>query len=177
MNEFSLSRKLLSAYFMSILIFTSIFTVFQSFIVFLTSLISNIIFSVLGVSIAGSDNTWWALFFVSFAVVFAIKQFIVLPLGFYVSEDSSIKWESYFLVFLVIGCLMYNINRLFPDYPMPAIIPNFLVKFLDGYRPGMQLTSSDNIISSVVAPITWNAGPIILMWIMHVRSRITPFSS
>jgi hypothetical protein len=174
MNELSLSRKLLSAYFMSILIFTSIFTVFQIFIIFLTSLLSNIIFSITGFNVIGSDNTWWAIFLVSFGVVFAIKQFIVLPLGFYVSEDNSTKWESYFLVALVLGCLAYNVNRLFPDYPMPTIFPNFLVKFLDGFRPGLQLTTSDNIISNIVAPITWNAGPIILMWIMHVRSKITP---
>jgi hypothetical protein len=174
MNELSLSRKLLSAYFMSILIFTSIFTVFQGFIIFLTSLVSNIIFSITNINVVGSDNTWWAIFLVSFGVVFAIKQFIVLPLGFYVSEDNSSKWESYFLLFLVFGCLAYNINRLFPDYPMPSIIPNFLVKFLDGYRPGMMLTSSDNTISNFVAPILWNAGPIILMWIMHVRSKIAP---
>lgn len=174
MNELSLSRKLLSAYYMSILIFMSIFAFFQGFIMFLTSLLSNIMFSILGIGVEGNDNTWWALCLVSFGIVFAIKQFIVLPLGFYVNEDGAGRWENYFLVFLVLGFLMYNVNLLFPDYPMPRIFPNFLVKLLNGFRPGMTTMASDALVQNLVGPLMWTVGPIVTMWIMHLRSKLTP---
>jgi hypothetical protein len=174
MSELSLTRVLLSAYYMSILIFISIFSIFDEFIIFMTSLFSNILFSILNIRIEGTDNVWWSLLLVSFGIVFAIKQSIVSPLGFYVNADGSSKWESYALVILVLGCLIYNINILFPNYPMPQIFPNFMVKILNGYRPNLPTSTSDYLLSNLVAPILWNVGPIVLMWIMHLRSKLSP---
>lgn len=175
MNEFQLSRKLLSAYYMSILVFISIISVFKDFIQYLTTIFAGILYSALNIKVDGTDNIWWALFLVSALVVFIIKQIAVTPLGFYVNEEANVNWEKWVLFFLVIGCLIYNLNILFPEYLMPQITPNFIVKLVNGSKAGLPVTSSaDLIISNLVAPILWNVGPIILMWIMHLRSKMAP---
>ena len=175
MSEFQLSRKLLSAYYMSILIFISIVSVFKDFVQYLTTIFAGILYSALNIKIEGTDGIWWALFFVSALVVLVIKQTVVGALGFYVNEESAVSWEKWLLCALVVGCLAYNLNIIFPDYLMPQIVPNFIVKLLNGSKIGLNVTTtSDTIISNLVAPILWNVGPIALMWIMHLKSKMAP---
>jgi hypothetical protein len=174
MNEFQLSRKLLSAYYMSILVFISIISVFKDFVQYLTTIFAGILYSAINIKVEGTDNIWWALFLVSFAVVVIIKQTAVMPLGFYVNEESGVNWEKWVLAILVTGCLIYNLNILFPEYLMPQIVPNFIVKLLDGGKAGLPIaSSSDRVISNLVAPILWNVGPIMLMWVMHLKSKLS----
>jgi hypothetical protein len=175
MKELNISRKLISAYYMSILIFISIFSVarFREFIEYLTTIFSNILDALFSIRIDGSDRIWWALFVVSFGVVYAIRQLVVNPLGFYVNEESNVKWEKWVLLVLVTGCLMYNLNLLFPDYAMPEIFPDFLVKLLDGTKRTVSFNSySDLVMTNIVAPLLWNVGPIAIMSLMHLRSKI-----
>jgi hypothetical protein len=174
MSEFQLSRKLLSAYYISILVFISIISVFKDFVQYLTTIFAGILYSALNIKVEGTDNIWWALFLVSFLVVLVIKQTAIAPLGFFVNEESNVNWEKWLLLALVVGCLIYNINILFPEYLMPQIIPNFVVKLLNGNKAGLPLpTSSDLLLSNFVAPILWNVGPIVLMWVMYLKSKIS----
>ncbi|MBC7471673.1 MAG: hypothetical protein H7196_00195 [candidate division SR1 bacterium] len=173
MNEFQLSRKLLSAYYMSVLVFISIISVFKDFIQYLTTIFAGLLYSIVNIKVDGTDNIWWALFLVSFGVVVIIKQTAITPLGFYVNEESNVNWEKWILAVLVMGCLIYNLNILFPEYLMPQVVPNFIVKLVDGSKAGLSVSSSsDRVITNLVAPILWNVGPIILMWIMHLKSKL-----
>jgi hypothetical protein len=173
MGNFSLSRQLLSGYFIAIIIFVFIANLFKDSITFLASALNNIIYSGTTVKVDGTDNTWWIVFFTSLIVVFIIKQVIVDALGLNANEETAYSWEPYALLFLVIGSLMYNVNILFPEYYMPSLTPNFIVKLLHGSKFGLPLsTSSDIFVSNFFAPFLWNLGPFILMWSMHIRSKM-----
>lgn len=158
---------------MSVLVFISIISVFKDFIQYLTTIFAGLLYSIVNIKVDGTDNIWWALFLVSFGVVVIIKQTAITPLGFYVNEESNVNWEKWILAVLVMGCLIYNLNILFPEYLMPQVVPNFIVKLVDGSKAGLSVSSSsDRVITNLVAPILWNVGPIILMWIMHLKSKL-----
>lgn len=159
---------------MSILVFISIISVFKDFVQYLTTIFAGLLYSAINVKVEGTDNIWWALFIVSFGVVVVIKQTAITPLGFYVNEESNVNWEKWMLAVLVVGCLIYNLNILFPEYLMPQVIPNFIVKLVDGSKAGLSVaSSSDLVITNLVAPVLWNVGPIVLMWIMHLKSKLS----
>jgi hypothetical protein len=174
MGKFSLSRQLLSGYLIAIIIFVFIARLFSDSIIFLTTALNNLIYASTSFSANNTDSIWWILVITCFFVVVIIKQVIVDVLGINTHEESSYLWEPWVLLLLLIGSLMYNVNVIFPEYPMPVLTPNFIVRLLHGSKFGLPIsTSSDAFVANFFAPFLWNLGPFILMWTMHIRSKMT----
>ncbi len=155
MNELQLNRRLLSAYFISILFSTLLFRlsffrglirkgrdVMESFITNLTNQnVSELI-------------SWISLISVCFLIVFTIKRFIVEPMGLYMDADEDLtRLESGILLILIAGSLIYYVNIYFGQ-SMPSNSPEIIQSLLVG--EGGKYES--------LIPVLWNIGPLVYLY-------------
>ncbi len=175
MAEFKLSRGLLSAYYIAVLISYPLFRLIKDSInVWVTWLISAIKVST-GATLQGNAPLWLSLFFVCFAITFLIRKFIVQPLGFYINDEGATNVELWVTLFLILGAYIYFINQVFSQ-PMPTELPVWIMKLVDGYKHTFVTTSVTSIEENntwVIVPWLWNIAPIAFMY-FNVRLKKAP---
>jgi hypothetical protein len=166
MAEFKLSRKLLSAYYIAALISYPLFDLIKESINIWVAWLVSATKVATGASLQGNASLWFALFLVCFAVTFAIRKWIVEPLGFFINEEGANNVELWVTLFLVLGAYIYFINQVF-NQPMPTEWPIWILKLVDGYKHTYTVTSVQSIEENntwVIVPWLWNVAPIAFMY-------------
>lgn len=171
MQEIKPSKPLFSAYYIASLI---------SFFVFQLQFIENIITTIAGwlisflayftgANLRGNGPLWASLFFTCLFFTFLIKKYIVVPLGFYIKEESAKSWEDWALGFIVLGFYIYLLNIIFSQ-PMP-LWPVWFVRLLGGYRntylEDYTRTIEEQNVWSIL-PWLWHLGPIAFMYVRTI---------
>jgi hypothetical protein len=170
MKEFKLTRRLLSSYYIAALFSFLFFQMLPAPIQGITTWLISALKVSVGVSV-NNTSTWFALFFVCFAITWAIRVIIVEPLGFYINDEGAPFWELIILTLLVLGFYVYLLNQVF-DYPMPETLPKFVLQAVDGYKNTYVVTSAGSIEERntwAIVPWLWNFGPITFM---YVRTKL-----
>lgn len=173
LKEFKLSRGLLSSYYIA-----AIF----SFFLFQLPMVKEVIkgtatwlISALKVAAGieiSNTSAWLTLFLVCFCITFAMRRFVVYPLGFYINDEGAPTWELIALALLVLGFYIYLLNQVFIDQPMPASWPRFLLRLLDGYKNTFSVATPATIEERntwAVVPWFWLVGPLTFM---YVRTKL-----
>lgn len=174
MGEFKLTRGLLSAYYIAVLISYPLFNLIQDLINSWVTWLVSATKVATGISLQSSGQLWLALFFVCFVITAIIRKFVVQPLGFFINDEGAPTWELWVTLFLVLGAYVYFLNQIFAQ-PMPKEWPIWLLKLVDGYKNTFFVTSSDSAENQtwVIVPWLWNIAPITFM---YVRTRLKPAS-
>ncbi|NJK71163.1 MAG: hypothetical protein HC932_02805 [Thermales bacterium] len=117
------------------------------------------------------EESGFVFFLICFLIVWILRKFIVQPLGFYVNGTASSGFEIILLSFFVLGFFIYSINRLFPEYSMPAVIPGPILKLLGASQTEFFRSTEERNVWSVV-PWLWYFGPIAVMYSMFINEKI-----
>jgi hypothetical protein len=172
LDEFKLTRGLLSSYYIS-----AIFTFFVFQIPLATDMIRSIaswLINALEVLLNFKiqiGGTWLVLFVVCFFFTSMLRRFVVYPLGFYINDEGAPAWELVVLIFLILGFYTYLLNQVFTE-PMPLETPVALLRFVDGYRNtyiSVSPTSAQESITWSIVPWFWYFFPIAFM---YVRTKL-----
>jgi hypothetical protein len=167
-KEFKITVALLSAYYVSVLLFMVLLKLsfIRDFVATAQIWLASVIKTA---SNANLESWYWVcLVLASFIVVFLIKKFIVEPLGLYVNDESSSGIPVFVLALIVLGCFLYYINTALTQ-PMPAYFPGFLVQLLGGDQNTYVDTNAaqENVFS--IASIIWNIGPIVYLLFINQK--------
>lgn len=177
MGEFKLSRGLISAYYIAVLISYPLLSLFQDAIRNIVSWLISVVKVTTGATLQGNESLWFTLVFVCFVITFLIRRYVVEPLGFYINQEGATNVELGIMLFLVVGAYIYFINQVFQQ-PMPLNWPIWILKLVNGYKNTYSVTSVQSIEESntwIIVPWLWNLGPILFMY-FSVRLKPKPKS-
>ena len=174
MGEFKLTRGLLSAYYISVLISYPLFNLMKDVIIGWVTWLVSVIKVTTGATLQGNGPLWFSLFFVCFAITFLIRKFVVQPLGFYINQEGGNNVELILLLLLVLGSYIYFLNQVFTQ-PLPEW-PVWLLKLVDGYKHTYMVTQVSGVEERnawVFVPWLWNLGPIAFMYFRVLVKPVT----
>jgi len=172
LDEFKVSRGLLSSYYIS-----AIFTFFMFQIPLAEDLIRNVsswLINALEVLFGFTidiGGIWIVLFLVCFFFTSMLRRFVVYPLGFYINDEGAPAWELIVLTALILGFYTYLLNQVFTE-PMPLQTPEPILRLVDGYDNTYRAVgpqSSQEAITWSIVPWFWYFFPLAFM---YVRTKL-----
>lgn len=175
MPKISFNWKFFSSYYISTLIvyFLLQVKVIENILISITYWLATLI-SVNGYKDIVTDGKIWLLLLV-FIVVFtwAMQNFVVQPLGFFVDNENRLTgWMRFLGIILLFGSQIFLINKI-SNQPMPVNlipIPNswnvFLIRVLGGFENTFPVkeTEVEKMVWQI-RDIFWHLGPITFMFL------------
>jgi hypothetical protein len=162
-DEFIVNRRLLSSYYVAILISFFLFQPGTDLIYKWSTWVISAIQTFGGYVVDGNGPTWVILLFVCFAVTFCIKKFVVDKLGMSIDDKGGEPAELVVGTILIFGMYIYMLNTLFIRQPMPTEwLPDFIVFLMGGARNSFVNTGLTQAEANTwaILPWFWYIGPI-----------------
>jgi len=160
MNELRLTRRLLSAYYIAVVLSIFVFQVpiVKDLLAQIQASVESFILNIMNQTVS-TLFSWVSLFIVCFLVVFLIRRFVVEPLGFFMDVDNDLNTiQTIVLTVAILGCLIYNMNLYFGQ-PMPSEFPKFMFDYL-----GTKQGNADSL-----PYLLWNLGPMVFMYFTYKK--------
>lgn len=172
MKNFTMNRRTLSSYYISILIAFFLLTLVKTFYTDWVVTVAENFTVWFNYDWQFGGRIWYIFIFVSVLLVILIRHFIVEPLGFLVDTDEGTGWEAAILLLVLFGFYIYLLNQIF-SYAMPREwwMPEWLIRFLGGYRNTFTPAISKELYVESWTLISWFwfIAPLAMIW---VRTRI-----
>jgi hypothetical protein len=171
MNNFKLNRKVLSSYYVAVLISFFLFQLISPFFADGVVNIAGLLGDWFNGDFRNNGRLWLVLLGSAIVLAVIIRQFIVEPLGLFIDNEES-GWEAFVLTILILGFYIYILNQNF-TYSMPQDwwMPTWLIRLLGGYRNTFTpfISQAEYVEPWFLIKWLWYLGPI---GFLYVRTKI-----